>query len=280
MSVITFNDVHFSYPPVEGDVDENGKPIPGVTVFDHFSAEFPEGFVNLVGPNASGKSTFMLLAGGRVLPLQGKIWICGKDTSLMSEEEKNETASFVYQNMEFDTDDKVGDLLNYVYSNGALKGNAAAVNGNKEDLLSEVKKVFELDLVLEKKLNNTSKGEMQRVIAAFSLLYGTKIIFMDEPFFACEDAQKDKCVKYLKEYCRSTGTTIYISMHEIDLTRKYADTVMLFYSNHDIDLGTPDEVMTDEALEKSYGIPVSMLKHAETMTREQIKEESDMIKKL
>ena len=55
---------------------------------------------------------------------------------------------------------------------------------------------------------------------------------------------------------------------------------MLFYSNHDIDLGTPDEVMTDEALEKSYGIPVSMLKHAETMTREQIKEESDMIKKL
>ena len=147
----------------------------------------------------------------------------------MSEEEKNETASFVYQNMEFDTDDKVGDLLNYVYSNGALKGNAAAVNGNKEDLLSEVKKVFELDSVLEKKLNNTSKGEMQRVIAAFSLLYGTKIIFMDEPFFACEDVQKDKCVKYLKEYCRSTGTTIYISMHEIDLTRKYADTVMLFY---------------------------------------------------
>ena len=69
-------------------------------------------------------------------------------------------------------------------------------------------------------------------------------------------------------------------MHEIDLTRKYADTVMLFYSNHDVDLGTPDEVMTDESLEKSYGIPVSMLKHAETMTREQIKEESDMIKKL
>ena len=55
---------------------------------------------------------------------------------------------------------------------------------------------------------------------------------------------------------------------------------MLFYSNHDIDLGTPDEVMTDEALEKSYGIPVAMLKHAETMTRRQIKEESEMIKSL
>ena len=280
MSVITFNDVQFSYPAVEGDVDENGNQIEGAKIFDHFSAEFPSGFVNLVGPNASGKSTFMLLAGGRVLPSQGKIWLLGKDTSALTEEEKNETASFVYQNMEFDTDDKVGDLLTYVYANGALKAKAAAVGGIKSDLLEEVKEVFELNSALDKKLNNTSKGEMQRVVAAFSLLYGTKIIFMDEPFFACEDAQKEKCVKYLSDYCRATGTTIYISMHEIDLTKKYAETVMLFYSNHDIDLGTPDEVMTDEALEKSYGIPVAMLKHAETMTRRQIKEESEMIKSL
>ena len=69
-------------------------------------------------------------------------------------------------------------------------------------------------------------------------------------------------------------------MHELDLTKKYAETVMLFYPNHDIDLGTPEEVMTDEDLEKAYKIPVSMLKHSETMTRNQIKEESEMIKKL
>ena len=74
--------------------------------------------------------------------------------------------------------------------------------------------------------------------------------------------------------------TVYISMHELDLTKKYAETVMLFYPNHDIDLGTPEEVMTDEDLEKAYKIPVSMLKHSETMTRNQIKEESEMIKKL
>ena len=55
---------------------------------------------------------------------------------------------------------------------------------------------------------------------------------------------------------------------------------MLFHSNHDIDLGTPEEVMTDADLEKVYGLPASMLKHSEMMTRNQIKEESDMIKTL
>ena len=66
MNIITFNNVHFSYPPVEGDVDENGNQIQSPVVFDHFSAELPSGFVSLVGPNGSGKSTFMLLASGRI----------------------------------------------------------------------------------------------------------------------------------------------------------------------------------------------------------------------
>ena len=103
---------------------------------------------------------------------------------------------------------------------------------------------------------------------------------MDESLFAVEEYQKHNSLKYLKEFSKVTNTTIYISMHELELTKKYAQTVMLFYPNHNIDLGTPEEVMTDSDLEKAYGIPVSMLKHSEIMTRNQIKEESEMIKKL
>lgn len=280
MSIITFNDVRFSYPAVEGDVDENGNQILPPVVFDHFNAELPGGFVSLVGPNGSGKSTFMLLASGRILPLEGKIWLYGKETSTLSDEEKNALASFIYQNMEFDTDDKVRDLLSYVYNNGLLKGAAKGVEDSNADLLEEITKVFELADLGEKKLNALSKGQMQRVIAGFSLLYGSKSVFMDEPFFACEDYQKDYALKYLRDFCKITGTTIYISMHELDLTRKYAETVMLFHPNHDIDLGTPEEVMTDADLEKVYGIPASMLKHSESMTRAQIQEESEMIRSL
>ena len=222
----------------------------------------------------------MLLASGRILPQEGKIWLFGKDTCTLTDDDKNELASFIYQNMEFDTDDKVFDLLDYVYSNGALKGNAKGIQNPGKDFLEEIKQVFELDSLGEKKLNVLSKGQMQRVLIAFSLLFGSKAVFMDEPLFACEDYQKEYSLKYLKEFCSATGKTVYISMHELDLTKKYAETVMLFYPNHDIDLGTPEEVMTDEDLEKAYKIPVSMLKHSETMTRNQIKEESEMIKKL
>ena len=85
-----------------------------------------------------------------------------------------------------------------------------------------------------------------------------------------EESQKESALKYLKAYCAATKIPVYISMHELDLTKKYADTVMLFYPNHDIDLGTAAEVLTNEAFEKSYGVPVSMLKQSEELSREQI----------
>lgn len=279
MQIISFNNVKFSYPPVEGDVDENGNEIAPPVIFDNFSCELPSGFVSLVGPNGSGKSTFMLLASGRLLPLEGSVKLFGRDTFEFDDENlRNEYASFIYQNMEFETDDKVFDLLDFVYKNGLLKGSAKGIKNSSDDLLDEIKNIFELNSLSDRKLNGLSKGELQRVLIAFSLLYGSKSVFMDEPLFACQDYQKNYALEYLRDFTKSTNSTIYISMHELELTKKYAETVMLFYPNHDIDLGTPEEVMTDEDLERAYKIPVSMLKHSEIMTRNQIKEESEVLK--
>ena len=68
MDFLTFDNVSFTYPLMgdEIETDENGKPILPSPVFDYFTATLPGGFTSLIGPNASGKSTFMLLAAGRV----------------------------------------------------------------------------------------------------------------------------------------------------------------------------------------------------------------------
>jgi len=113
-----------------------------------------------------------------------------------------------------------------------------------------------------------SKGEIQRVLLAFGILYGSASLFMDEPLFAMEPHQKEAALAYLKEYVHKTGTTIYISMHELDLTKKYADTVLLFYPNRDMALGTPEEVLTRDDVEKAYGVPYAMLKDHENLSRE------------
>ncbi len=264
---LEINDITFTYPAVEGDLDENGKQIEPKPIFEHFSATLPKGFVSFVGQNGCGKTTLMLLASGRLSPQSGTVSLLGQNPAKLDDEQKNLLASVIYQNMEFETEDKVSELLSYVYQNGALKGSAKAIRSEK-DLLSEAIDVFELENVLEHPLTKLSKGEIQRVLLAFGILYGSASLFMDEPLFAMEPHQKESALAYLKEYVHKTGTTIYISMHELDLTKKYADTVLLFYPNRDMALGTPEEVLTRDDVEKAYGVPYAMLKDHENLSRE------------
>lgn len=287
MSFIHFQDVRFAYPPIEGDVNQDGEPIVPAPIFDHCTAELPGGFISLVGPNASGKSTFMLLSAGRLIPQNGKVFLAGKDTAQLSESERERIASFIYQNMEFETEETVSQLLDFVYSNGCFAGNARTVTADLRfereeqaasfaaagNLLAQVSVALELQGIMQHKLSGLSKGEMQRVILAFSLLYGSQSIFMDEPLFAMESAQKHRALAFIKGYCATFGTTVYISMHELELNRLYADNVLLFYPNRDMDFGTPEEVLTQEALEKAYGVPLAMLKDSEALTRKTLCEQ-------
>ncbi len=279
MDCISFDDVSFSYPMVEGDLDENGKQIIPQPVFDHFTGNIPAGFTSLIGPNGSGKSTFMMLASGRLVPQSGRVYLFGQNVAALGDEKKNLLASVIYQNMEFESGDKVSNLLSFVYSHGALKGNAKAIRSDG-DLLAETIEVFELESVLEHGLAELSKGEIQRVLLAFSMLYGSASIFMDEPLFAMELRQKISALKYIKDFCAATKTAVFISMHELDLTRQFADNVLLFYPNRDMDYGTPEEVLTNEALEKAYGVPAAMLKDKETFTREELIQTGEAILKI
>ena len=173
--------------------------------------------------------------------------------------------------MEFESEDKVEQLLSYVYQNGALKANAKGIKG--KDLFDEVVETFELSPVMNHGLTKISKGENQRVLLAFSLLYGSASIFMDEPLFAMEDRQKMSALEYLRAYSMETKTPMFISMHELDLTRMFAEKVLLIHPDRTMSYGTVEEVMTNDELEKAYGIPAAMLKHNETLTREELAEQ-------
>lgn len=281
MDFLTFDNVSFTYPLLgdEIETDEEGKPILPSPVFDYFSASLPGGFTSLIGPNASGKSTFMLLAGGRVKAQQGRVLLFGEDIASVDEERRGRLASFIYQNMEFEQDDPVKSLLEQVQAAGSLAGGSVGTGAGLKGqaFFDQVVSVFELEAILDSKLSGISKGEMQRVLMAFSVLYGSKSIFMDEPMFAMEDRQKHKAMEFLRDYSQKRGIPIYIAMHELELSRKYAENVLLFYPNRDMDFGSPEEVLTKEALEKAYGVPAALLRETEELNRKSLKEAASAI---
>ena len=253
--------VLFSLENVGFRYEEGDKP-----VFDNFSIDLPEGIISFVGQNGAGKSTLLLLAGARLLPQTGRVMVYGNDSkTLTTDEDRNELVSFIYQNLEFDTEEPVGALLDYIYENGFHE---------KKDggFLKDVKTAFELNDVLNKKTQELSKGGLQRTIMAFSLLYGSKAIMMDEPIFALEDHQKQKAMGFMTEYARGNRMPLYYSAHELEITNNYSDFMLLLFSEGGYILGPTAEVATDANLERAFGIPRSMMYQKEKLHRQHLKD--------
>jgi ABC-type cobalamin/Fe3+-siderophores transport system ATPase subunit len=250
---VELDTIDFTYPETEE------------SVFTGFSFKIPHGVVSLVGQNGTGKSTLLLLAGGRLLPDSGTIRVLGKDTAeITDEEERNRYVSFIYQNMEFETESSIGELVEFVFENGFHEAKDST-------LIKDLIIILELEDCLKLPLQKLAKGQIQRAIIAFSVLYGSKIIMMDEPVFAMEDYQKKRAMGFLTEYAENSGVSIYYSAHELELSRFYADHVMLFFKDQRVMIGSPEGILTPENLEEAYEYPAGMLYKKEHFYREKLK---------
>ncbi|MFP4330311.1 MAG: ATP-binding cassette domain-containing protein [Alkalispirochaetaceae bacterium] len=257
---IRFEGVSFSYPGEEGS---------GPTeVFRGLSVVVDSGVTTLVGPNGVGKSTFMLLAGGRLMPEEGRVLLLEEDTrqfhsetpSPLIEERRNQVASFIYQNMEFESEESVGELIEYVQEAGSLAGDQV--------IRSDVVEALELGPSLSRRTGQLSKGELQRTIIAFSLLYGSPVILMDEPVFALEEPQKDRVFAFLMEHARQRELTVLYSAHNIDLSAKYSDQTLLFSRGSTVAYGPTSEIFTRQRLEEAFQAPYDTLYQRQLLYRD------------
>lgn len=233
-------------------------------IFKDMTLELPSGVVSLVGQNGTGKSTLLLIASGRIEPQEGSVKILNRDAKDITEEvEKNRLVSFIYQNMEFETDKTIGILLNQIYENGFHKNKSP-------QLLKTIIEVLDLSQILDKKTQDISKGEMQRTVIGFSLLYGSEIIMMDEPVFALENNRKEIVLAYLNEFAKQFGISIYYSIHELDLSKKYSDKVLLFTKEGTILTGSTKDLLEKNNIEKAYQVPMDMLHQREHLYRDHL----------
>lgn len=251
---IAFEHVSFRWV----DEDDAAAATP---VFANLNLGLPRGVVSLVGQNGTGKSTLLALAAGSVVPDEGRVVVRGVDTrSLRDERERQRYVSFIFQNMEFETEEPIGDLLEQVHDGGFHPV-------KRPGFVGELVKVFELDAVLGRRTQQVSKGELQRAILAFSLLYGSPLLVMDEPIFALDDGQKQRALEYLCDYSRREGISLYYSLHELDLSQRYSDWLLLFRRSEAPQLGPTSELFTRQTIEQAYEVPYDMLKRREELYR-------------
>lgn len=267
MTPIELHNVTFAYP-VEGATPEDDASIPE-SVVSNLDLELPGGLTFLVGPNGIGKSTLMLLAGARLFPQEGTVTIGGRDTKEFEhagfepelEVERNQLVSFVYQNMEFETEEAIDELFSLVAANGVDPEGIARV---WDDLIDAAG----LRERLGARMHELSKGEMQRAIIAMSILYGSPIVMMDEPVFAVEPSRTERLFEWIVDFTRRNGVDIYTSVHDVELARTYATNVILMHTDETVQVGEPTELLSRERLEAAFRAPYDTLYQRQNLYRE------------
>jgi iron complex transport system ATP-binding protein len=249
-------------------------------IFQELDLDLPPGVLSVIGENGIGKSTLMLLAAGRLFPVSGRVEIMGNDTGRFREArekpsleaERNALASVVYQNMEFETEHSLGDMIGEVFAGG--------FHDSEDDwVISEGRRVFELESLLTRKFQELSKGEMQRALMAIAIAYGSSILFMDEPVFALEEHQKERSLEYLRDYSHRTKRSLLFSAHNIHLCRDYADNTLLMRKDGNFVLGSASDVCQKEVLEAAYQVPMDFLHRKESLYRDMLLKGGDQLGK-
>ena len=189
-------------------------------------------FVAITGPSGCGKSTLLNILGLLDVPNKGIVYINGKKTTLMSENERavfrRKISGFIFQQFH---------LLNTLT---ALENVELSMVLNDMDKnyrrkrAKELLKIMGLEHRKKHYPNQLSGGQMQRVAIARAPANRPKIIFADEPTGNLDSKSGYQVMNILKEL-HDNGITIIMVTHEKEYT-KYATKVVKMKDGEIIDI--------------------------------------------
>ena len=189
----------------------------------------PGEIVTLIGPNGSGKSTTAKTAIGVLKADEGRV-----------ERKAGLKVGYVPQKLSIDwtmplTVDRLMTLTSPL--KGAEIDAALEATGIRHLARAEVQ--------------HLSGGEFQRALLARAIARKPDLLVLDEPFESVDPVSAANIEDVLRSYT-SSGGTIIISSHSMDLVQRMCDHVAVIAAGRVLAAGTVDEVRAGESLQDRF----------------------------
>ncbi len=229
-----------------------------IKALDNVTLEFREGLLyGIIGPNGAGKTTFLKVLAKILEPATGVIYIDGRALKEYSRREIAKILSYASTEIPKGFNTTVLEFVltsRYPHMKGFWE--------TEEDLKvtkEALSKVEALHLV-NRRLEQLSSGELQRVLIAKLLVQGAKILLVDEPTAHLDLKYRIEIMHLLKDLTKSRKMITIITLHDLMLAG-LCDELILLDKGRVIAIGKPKDVLTRDNIMRSYKVLVEIIEH-------------------
>lgn len=206
-----------------------------VPAVQDLNLEINEGeFVVLVGPSGCGKTTSLRMLGGLETPSYGRIWMGGRDVTLVPPGSRD--IAMVFQSYALYPHMTVHKNLSF--------GPSVRREPKKhtEERIQSVAEVLGLDHLLHRRPSELSGGQRQRVALGRAMIRQPQLFLLDEPLSNLDAALRVQMrTELLRLHKLLPVTTVYVTHDQIEALTM-GDRLAVFDHGQLLQIGSPDQL--------------------------------------
>lgn len=206
-------------------------------------------FIGIIGPNGSGKTTFLKSLRGLYDFKDGTVKLNGESIANFNDKKVAKFVAYMQQNINLNfgyTAKEIVMTARYPYLKWWQNESA-----HDEQIVETVMKNVGIWHLRDRAVNELSGGERQRVFLAKALAQETELLLLDEPTAALDLVYANEIFRQARQYCEE-GKTIFIVVHDLELAAKFCTRLLLISKGRLVADGQPKEVLTAQNLKKAF----------------------------
>ena len=180
-------------------------------------------FVVIIGDNGAGKSSLINLISGNLFCLSGQILIDGMDFSNKKNFERSKYISHVFQDFRAGTNGlmSVRENLSLALNKNNISLFRRAIKKENDDLFKNM-----IDLDLNKKVDELSGGQRQKLSLIMAIINKPKILLLDEHTAALDPVTAKEIMEFTNKIIKENNLTAMMVTHNLKMSVEYGDRLI------------------------------------------------------
>jgi len=208
----------------------------------------------LIGPNATGKSTFFKCVAGILDPGENAIRVGGETSAQIGRSAWNRKVCYMPQIFSSNAALTVFEVVLLARKN--LSG--WRVSDDDVNVVAQALEKLRIDHLSEGYVGDLSGGQQQMVSIAQIVVRNPEMFLLDEPTSALDLRHQLEIMGIIRDETKSRGIVSIVALHDLNLAARFADHVVLMREGRIISTGPPSEVLASPELAETYGVNIDI----------------------